>query len=216
MPVLAITQALISRTEAAAYLRDQGMPVDSHDMLQRHINSVSAFIARFTGRSHLHYSATAIVEYRDGTGDRSIHTVEAPIRSLDEIVLLPHYASGLTTITGPGTSPSNDDVLYESKSGLVVLQDYAFPDSLQSVRITYKAGYYQDGEPTANDPADPEMALLQMIAMDAVARRWRRFLDKTAGVASRSREGQTTVYRSDDFDKGTLRELSLFRRSLFA
>ena len=122
MTVLLSADALVSMDVAKRYLRDQGYPTDDGDMLRLHINAVSGFIARFTARARLKYSATPVVEMRDGDGSTWIYTREAPIKSLVAVTLYPMNSGSSTIVTGPGTSLFNDAMYYDAARGRIVLQ----------------------------------------------------------------------------------------------
>lgn len=206
------TQALMTAEIAKRYLRDQGLPADDGDMLRLHINAVSGFIVRVTGRSRLIYSATAVEEIRDGFGHNWMYTREAPIKSLTSIETYP-YATGVgETLTGPGTSLGNDDMWYDSEKGRIVLLNRTFPEGIGTVKITYEAGWYDDGDGGAGVPADDSLSALRVIALEALLRKWQRWTEKRVGVTQRSSDAGSVSYSADDFSKSVMTELARYRR----
>jgi len=216
MPVVLSDRALMDEATAAKYLRDQGYPTDGGDMLRLHINAVSGFIARVTGREALKYSDTQIVELRDGDDTEWIYTREAPIRSLVSVETYPYETNYGETITGPGTSAYNDDAWYEARGGRVVLKNTTLPQGKGTVLITYTAGFYDDGDAGVGEAADPELSALKVIALEALLRKWQRWTEKRVGVASRSSDAGSITYSQDDFPKAVVAELLRYRRQWVA
>lgn len=206
-------QALFDDELARSYLRDQGYPADDGDMLRLHINAVTGFIQRFTGRNRLRYSATPIVEVRDGRGSSWFYTREAPIKSLTEIQTHPMVSGSGETITGPGTATSNDDMWVDQQKGRVELIDRVLPEGAGTVQITYTAGWDAEGDNGAT-ATEPSLAALQVIALEALLRKWQRWVEKRVGIAARSSNAGSTTYSTEDFSAEVLAELKRYRRTL--
>lgn len=217
MSVILSDNALTTVEVAKRYLRDGGYPVDDGDMLKLHINAVSGFIARFTGRKRLAYSSTALVEYRDGMGQQFIYTREAPIRQLVSVSTYPFEDNYGETMTGP-TPPAlhTDDLWIEPANGRIFFKNGVLPSGAGVVALTYTAGFYDDEDGGAGVAADVEFSALRLIALEALLRKWQRWTEKRVGVESRSSDAGSVSYTNEDFDRAVLDELKRYRRQWVA
>lgn len=206
--------ALFDESEAKRFLRDQGFAPDNDELLRLHINGVSGFILRYTGRQRLKYSATSVLEIRNGRDIDWMYTKEAPIKSLLLIETYPFESNVGEAIVGPLTSVSNDDMWYESESGRITLLNRTFPEGYGAVRLTYQAGWYDDGDAGAGEPADPALSQLKLLGLEVMLRKWQRWVEKRVGVSSRSHEGANINYERDDFSTNVLKELDQYKRTM--
>lgn len=203
MPIAAITPEIVTIDQASAYLREGGVEsAGASDILQAIINGATAWLYHWTGRKRLLDDDTSIVEYLHGDGGLTIMAHEWPIQSVSEVVLYPHDASQTVTLTGPGTSLSNDDMFWES-DGYVHLKSYSTPDDRSSVKLTYKAGY----QSTDHDIANIRQALLEM-----VLGKWQRFKTQSVGLDERRTESSTLSFSDADVDPAVRTALQMYRR----
>ena len=212
-----IAQALTTIENAKKYLQDQGSPTDNHVWLAMHINAASAWIQSFTGRKRLVWIDETYTEYYDGDNSSEIYVNELPLIEVVQIITLPFSGTGgAVTYTGP-TAPAidNDDMYFISEDGLIVAKTFGFPQGVRSVRIDYQAGYYAEGDESAGSAPSPERTMLEMIVLEAISLRWRRWKNQSAGVKTRTDEGATITYKDSDFDKATLDWLKLLQRQMW-
>jgi len=210
-----IPQALTTLENAKKYLQDQGDPQDNHTWLALHINAASAWIASFTGRKHLVFKATDITEYRDGDGSQQIYLEEFPVRQITQVILSPFSDAGVTT-TFPGpVSPaiSTTDMYFIENDGLLVLKVASFREGIRTVQIDYRAGYYAEDEPDPNDAPSPERAMLEMLVLEAISIRWKKWKDQETGIKTRSQGDNSVTYKDSDFSKETIAWLRHLKRT---
>ena len=202
------TQALITVDEALAYLQDQGSAVDDNDLLRTHINGVSALMLMVTGMDKLKWvDGEQITEIRDGCGIATIWTLTAPLVEVVSVTLYPNQDSSVSITVPVAPALYSDDMYFESRTGLIVLKNRTFPDGPGLTKIVYEAGYLS---------TDHEFQGLKMIALDALAAKWKRWKDQKHGIASENR-GETSIsYTTEDFDKNAMKDLRRYRRNLFA
>jgi hypothetical protein len=218
-PVLT-TQALTSLENAKKYLQDQGNPADNHMWLALHVNAASAWIQSYSGRKNLVYTGVDKTEYYSGDGTSELFLNELPVRQITQVILAPFDDAGVSTTYAGPTSPAfeNTDMYYISDEGLLVAKTFAFPPGRRSVQVDYQPGLYVVGdvEPdtTVVTAPDPERTMLEMIVLEAISMRWRKWKDQSAGVKSRHGEGGIT-YKEEDFDQSTLDWLKLLRRQMW-
>lgn len=208
MSVTLNSQALVTVAETLRYLQDQGSPVDDNDLLKMHINAISALMLRVTARDVLiAVDGETVTEYRDGIGQQQIWLKNAPVVKLTSVSLYPNTSTPVDLVV-PGTGEiASDDMYFQPVNGLVGLKSRSFPDGFMTTKIVYEAGFASGSS---------EIAGLKMIALDALASKWKRWKDQRHGVANESRGEQSITYAADDFTKTALAELRRYRRTLFA
>lgn len=210
-------QSPITVTDSLAYLRDQGTRINDNDMLRMHINAVTALMLRVMARDRMIWvDDDEISEYRAGDGSSYLYLKNAPVRKVAKVTLEP-MSSGSVELTGP-TEPAlmNDDMWFNPVSGQLALKTRVFPEGPSTVLIEYESGYYKQDSPTDGDPADPELAGLKMIALDALAAKWARYKNGKHGIASESKGESSISYSETDFNETAMHELRRYRRTMFA
>ena len=195
-------QALMSVGEAKRYLESNGLAEVDEDILKVHINAATGFILNYCSRKRLKWISSDFTEYQDGDGSNMISVRETPIKSVTSVVLNPHWPTSAITITGP-TSPAlqTDDMLIDARLGRIMLKSHLTPDSFQSVQIDYRPGYYDNAEPTSVDSGDPELLELKLLALEALAKKWKRRAGNRWGLASATTDKGTVVYELNDFPR---------------
>lgn len=206
MAITLHAQALITVDEAARYLQDQGVPSDNYDLLKIHINGITGVMLGVMGRNHFKWiDGDQITETVRGHGDNGVYVANSPIVSLDQVILNP-FDTSPTVLTGPGESDSNSDMWFDAATGLVTLKNYTFPDVPVAAKVLYEAGYQE---------ADHQYQSLRLIALNALASKWKRWKDQKHGVASESK-GETSVsYATTDFNDVELAEMRRHKRRVF-
>lgn len=198
-------QAPVTVKQVKKYLQDQGYPADDWDLLKMHINGVTGLMLQFMGRKQMvHTADVQLTEYYRGYGESCIYLKNAPIQDLVSVTLLPHTSP--IVITGPGTALSNDDMWFDAERGLINLKSRIFPDSAQAAKVIYESGF---------SAGDHRLENLMLIAMDAVAAKWKRWKDQKHGIASETKDNSSVTYSETDFSKTTIEELKAHRRTMF-
>lgn len=149
-----------------------------HDeSINQHINRASWELNTLTGRQLL---ARDLTEYYDGDGSDLLILRQWPINSVTSIYIDAGRSYGSDTLV------SSDDYAYYDVRGTVGFDGASLTPGMQSVKITYNAGY-------TTIPPDIEGACLQMVAIDH-----KRETEKRVGVLSRSDElGGSITYVFD-------------------
>jgi len=199
-------QAPVTVSQAKKYLQDQGFPADGGDLLKMHINGVTGLMLALMGRDHmLHTAGEQLTEYYRGYGEAKLYLCNAPVQDLVSVTLLPHDTTP-TVLTGPGTDLSNDDMWYDREMGLITLKTRNFSDVEQAAEVIYEAGFAA---------GDHRLENLKMIALDAIAAKWKRWKDQKHGISAESKGETSITYSATDFDEVTVKELKRHKRTWF-
>ncbi len=205
MAISAISPELVPLDDARRYLNDNGLESRGNaDNLQAIINGATGWVYHWTGRRRLIDDGSVISEFHDGDGTNEITVDEWPITDVSAVVLYPFDATLTTTITGPGSSASNDDMLVFADEARIVLRNYTTPEVPMGVRVDYKAGYAT---------TSPEIAAIRAVVLELVMQKWMRYRNKDTHIQSRNSENASVTFKTDeDIDAAVIRQLRQFRR----
>lgn len=214
MTISAMNQSFVPLARAKTYLKEARLDVEKSELVQLHINAISAYILAISGQSSLVWQDSWIEEYRDGDGSDSLYLRSRPVREIDSVTFYPgrDYEE---IYTGPGTAVSNTEILVNQRTGELMLLLRAMPTLMMGVMVKYKAGWYLPDQPNDGDAGDPEGHLLQTVTLNVLQRRWSNMIQNTVGIASRSTtEGESVTYSKEDFTEEELKMLKRFQGAL--
>lgn len=204
MTIDAVTPQILTGDEVRAYVRQSGLQDGSNDALQSLLNGVHGFVYEVCQRKHLLLTSTTIVEYGDGYGVAEHQLDEWPVTEVSAITLHPHVSSLTTSVTAPGSSPSNSEVIVNQATGELRLQETVVPEGFQTILVAYKAGHAA---------TSPEIAYLKSVMLEAFAAQWKRFITQDVGLVSRrADENEWTFQPASTVRREILAKLRPFRR----
>ena len=178
--------ALCTRKQVKDYLNITGSNSTSDNLINDLINRISTAFESYCGRTFI---SASYIEYYDGSSSNMLFLDKYPITSITEINEDSDWTWGTSTVISSGSYRVADDRM--------VAYDGRFGSSIQSLKVSYTAGY-------STTPED-----LKQAAVEEVGRKFKHRLDYDE--AAKTLDDGSVTFQDGGFLPQTIKTLSFYK-----